>query len=71
MLSSRKFPVLQWLRNRLPTMGTPGDSDSTRGQGTKIPYSAEQLLSPHIATMTTKDPACHNQDLMQPSKQFV
>ena len=50
------------------TPSNAGYSDSIPGQGTKIPHVAEQLLSPHTATMTTKDPACHNQDPRQPNK---
>ena len=65
MLSSREFPGASVFRK---PPSNEEDSDSIPGQGTKIPHVAEQLLSPHTATMTTKDPACHNQDPRQPNK---
>ena len=45
------FPVVQWLRIRLPIQGNMGSSP---GQGTKIPHAAGQLR-PHAP-----EPARHN-----------
>ena len=51
MLSSREFPGASVFKK---PPSNEEDSGSIPGQGTKIPHVAEQLLSPHTATMTTK-----------------
>ena len=44
MLSSREFPGAPVVKK---PPSNEEDSDSIPGQGTKIPYAAEQLLSAH------------------------
>ena len=53
--------VTQWLRLCAPNAGGP---DSLPGQGTRSHMHAATKSS----NATTKDPACRNQDLVQPNK---
>lgn len=51
MLSSREFPGAPVFKK---PHSNEEDSDSIPGQGTKIPYAAEQLLSPYTAQWQQK-----------------